>query len=1063
MNINYDHAAGAPSVLTPDYAEPYTLPRGQSSRFHHSSGDPSHWPPTDSRGWRSYNQPPSPAHQEMTYRGPKPHIPHFTDDDPRQFARLKIALDNILPADATERFKYQILVDHLKLEDALLIADSYSNSMYPYSNTMASLTELYGQPHKLALQRINEVLAEPAVKSGDGRGFQLFALKVRALVGMLDQLGKEGRTELECGSHISRLLSKLPHDLRAQFKRFINPIRTPIPTLLDFSDWLEYEVHIQDDDVQIYSSFKDLRLDRQRGVKVKPKSAAHSTTVLLGCDPPAKEPESSTQPRPQINNPEKPKKYCPFCDDIQHYFNQCSEFKKFTKEQKAAWIKTNKRCWRCGREHQAAQCYLKAKCQQCNQVHLEVLHDVNASVPIRPERPAPGPIQPVTYYLDPSWRTSCVLLKMVKVLLYNGKRRIETYAILDDGSERTILLHSAAHELGLQGPSEDLALRTIRQDISTVPGRSVSFSVSSAFHPQKRFRIHGAFTAIDLGLSKHSHPVDTLQKVYRHLRGLPLHSFNQAQPLLLIGSDYPHLLSPVEPVHLGPPGGPAALKTLLGWTLQGPAKVLKHQASTPQCLLTNTLTPSAELLSHVTRLWQMDVLPYQNEKLIIRSKQDTAAVRMLEEKTIRVEVDGIQRYATPLLWKENAPPLSAPKESVLGLLRGTEKRLSKNPAKAETYNQGIKKLLDAGYIKKLTSAESQASVSAWYIPHHMVRHNGKDRIVFNCSFTHQGASLNEHLPGPTLGSTLLGVLLRFREYPIAVSSDIKGMFHQVRLLPEDKPFLRFLWRDTARSTLPDVYEWQVLPFGTTCSPCCATFALQKHVLDHSSPGEGTRHSVENCFYVDNLLQSFTSVSEAEQIVKQLQQLLLTGGFELRQWATNVPAIISHLPPELKSDSSELWLSPDGTDPPERALGLLWHCTSDTITYQLRHTEHPEPTMRNIYRVLARQYDPLGLLIPYTTRAKILVQRLWSKKRDWDDPQLPTDLLQQWHAWESELHQLPAISLPRCYMSPETDFSTCTQSIHIFSDASEKAYGAVAYLRTVDHAGLIQVAFLATRS
>ena len=55
------------------------------------------------------------------------------------------------------RFKYQILVDHLKLEDALLIADSYSKSRYPYTNTMASLTELYGQPHRLALQRINEV------------------------------------------------------------------------------------------------------------------------------------------------------------------------------------------------------------------------------------------------------------------------------------------------------------------------------------------------------------------------------------------------------------------------------------------------------------------------------------------------------------------------------------------------------------------------------------------------------------------------------------------------------------------------------------------------------------------------------------------------------------------------------------------------------------------------------------------------------------------------------------------------------------------------------------------
>ncbi len=322
--------------------------------------------------------------------------------------------------------------------------------------------------------------------------------------------------------------------------------------------------------------------------------------------------------------------------------------------------------------------------------------------------------------------------------------------------------------------------------------------------------------------------IGALQKTYRHLRGLPLHSFNQEQPLLLIGSDYPHLITPVEPVHLGPPGGPAALKTRLGWTLQGHAKVLMHQSSTPQCLLINTLSPSAELLSHVTKLWQMDILPYRNEKLIIRSKQDTAAIRTLEDKTTRVELDGVQRYATPLLWKDNVPPLQSPKEAVLGHLRGIEKRLSQDPARADTYNQEIKKLLDAGYITKITSAEAQSAASSWYIPHHMVQHNGKDRIVFNCSFTYQGASLNEHLlPGPTLGSTLLGVLLRFREYPVAVSSDTKGMFHQVRLLLEDKPFLRFLWRDMDRSTSPDVYEWQVLPFGTTCSPCCATFALQR--------------------------------------------------------------------------------------------------------------------------------------------------------------------------------------------------------------------------------------------
>lgn len=168
-------------------------------------------------------------------------------------------------------------------------------------------------------------------------------------------------------------------------------------------------------------------------------------------------------------------------------------------------------------------------------------------------------VQPVTYHLDPALRSSYVLLKMVKVCLYNGKRKLEIFAILDDGSERTILLDDAAKKLGLRGQTESLVLRTIRQDTRTVPGRSVS--VSSVTHAQKHYQIQKAFTATELCLSRHSHPVEALQKTYRHLRGLPLHSFSQEQPLLLIGSDYPHLITPVEPVHLGPPGGPAALKT----------------------------------------------------------------------------------------------------------------------------------------------------------------------------------------------------------------------------------------------------------------------------------------------------------------------------------------------------------------------------------------------------------------------------------------------------------------------------------------------------------------------
>ncbi len=79
--------------------------------------------------------------QEIIYRGPQPTIPDFTRRDPSEFARLKLALTNLLPDEATEVFKYQVLVDHLKLADARLIADSFLNSSTPYSETLAALTE----------------------------------------------------------------------------------------------------------------------------------------------------------------------------------------------------------------------------------------------------------------------------------------------------------------------------------------------------------------------------------------------------------------------------------------------------------------------------------------------------------------------------------------------------------------------------------------------------------------------------------------------------------------------------------------------------------------------------------------------------------------------------------------------------------------------------------------------------------------------------------------------------------------------------------------------------------
>lgn len=244
-------------------------------------------------------------------------------------------------------------------------------------------------------------------------------------------------------------------------------------------------------------------------------------------------------------------------------------------------------------------------------------------------------------------------------------------------------------------------------------------------------------------------------------------------------------------------------------------------------------------------------------------------------------MDGVSRYATPLLHQKNTAHLQAPPTAVMALLRSTEHRLSRNPEQAASYNAEIHKLENAGYAMSITVDEANKSPESWYIPHHMVYQNGKARVVFNCSYCYQQACLNDNLlPGPTLGSTLLGVLLRFREHAVAISGDIKPMFHQVRLLPEDQPLLRFLWRNMERERSPDIYEWRVLPFGTTCSPCCAVYALQRYVRDHIAGNEDVMEYVLRAFYVNNCLQSFHSSKQAKEFIYKLRDFLAAGGFEI---------------------------------------------------------------------------------------------------------------------------------------------------------------------------------------
>ncbi|XP_039514870.1 uncharacterized protein LOC120469772 [Pimephales promelas] len=994
------------------------------------------------------------------HAAPQPKIPDFVNDNEREFANLKLALDNLLEphAELDEKYKYHILLEHLKLPEAQMIGQSCRHHPYPYSAAMQALQLQYGQPHQLAQSEIAAILTAPEVKPNDARSFQSFALRVHLLVSMLLSLEGPRGMELNCCSHVDRLVGKLPKYLRDGFIEFLqlqgklNSLSINPYNLQDFAGWLHVKAQQQRLSSRLVQRYQYERDPSGSKEKSASKPRSQSTALYHG----AAAMEDTASPGSWKKTPLKVN--CLFCGSKEHYITRCSSIKEQSVSDLCKWISEGKRCWKCARSHAPETCNLKKPCSDCGGIHLQVLHGVARSRATNTS----SATSESRIYLLPSIASGRVFLKVVPVLLHHEAKTIETYAILDDGAQRTMILPTAVQQLQLKGEPETLALRTVRPDTTHLNGSKVTFEISARGKPEKRYQVFGAFTASGIDLVEQSYPVQTLQRRYAHLRGVPLQPFHKVRPLVLIGSDQVHLITAKEPIRQGSKGGPVAVCTALGWALQGAEMSITGQEPVQQCFFISTDHPDDLLYRNVERLWQLDVLPFRNEKLVVRSRQDKEAMQLLASETERVNVKGVQRYATPLLWNPGTPELKGSMQSVLANLRNTERRLQKDPDKASIYSGEIAKLIEAGYVVKLNQTDA-TQTEAWYLPHHLVSHNNKHRLVFDCSFRYHGLSLNDQLlPGPTLGPSLLGVLLRFRQHPVAMSADIKGMFHQVRLLPKDRPFLRFIWRDLQSGNFPDVYEWQVLPFGTTSSPCCAIFALQHHACNSEAKYPGLQRLVHQSFYVDNCLTSFPTVSEAKQAVDQLRSMLAEGGFDLRQWASSHPAVVAHLPTEARSSATEQWLVQNRVDLMEPTLGLRWNCAADTLGYHYRLIEHAELTMRAAYQVLASQYDPLGFILPFTTRAKVIIQQLWAKKRDWDDPDLPPNLKATWTDWESELKQLSTVSIPRCYTPASTTAAEQHSSLHVFCDASERAYGAVAYL-AVETSGDIHVSFVMARS
>ncbi|GFT27015.1 integrase catalytic domain-containing protein [Trichonephila clavipes] len=162
--------------------------------------------------------------------------------------------------------------------------------------------------------------------------------------------------------------------------------------------------------------------------------------------------------------------------------------------------------------------------------------------------------------------------------------------------------------------------------------------------------------------------------------------------------------------------------------------------------------------------------------------------------------------------------------------------------------------------------------------------------------------------------------------------------------------------------------------------------------------------------MDDILSGESTLEGAKKLQTRLSQLYYRGGFELHKWVSNSPELLKDL------SASSYVFDKEFQDAPVKTLG------------------------------------------PIVTKAKIFIQELWKIKLDWSE-QLPPEAMEEWMNFYQKLSKVNNFKIPRCILLP----ATIRIEIHGFSDASERAYASVVYIKCFNESGQSQTRLLCSKS
>ena len=663
-------------------------------------------------------------------------------------------------------------------------------------------------------------------------------------------------------------------------------------------------------------------------------------------------------------------------------------------------------------------------------------------------------------------------------------KKLKAYCILDEQSNTTIVDEKVVQYFGQKFPSQEISMKFASQDYEqTISSKLVTGLQIKGVLTNEVIDIPRAVSCPNISDTTYEVATPDIVRKHPHLAHYAEH-FPEFDPntevLILIGRDCGRAmatkcLSDTEPyIHQSP----------LGYSLVG--SVCPKSKNRDHIILKTHLgrhttgsNPLKESLSsvgndtiHVKTLFENKPSIHDNFQTFETHHDDDNLGLSTNDKTFmslmnsHINITDEGYIELPLPTKTEVLPDN--KSAIYMRSSKTLEKLKSEPIKLEACLKSMDKSMKSGFVEEVPARELNSQNPTWHLPIFCVEQakKSKFRLVYDASARYKGTSLNDVLlQGPDLNNQLRSVLLRFREEPVAFGADIESMYNNFKVPIEQKDLLRFFWYKDNNPENPIIqYRSTSHIFGCTSSPAVATYGLKYCASKVPDKDSEVYDYLNKSFYVDDGMYSTKSSNTAIYILSRTISLLKRYNLRLHKIVSNSKEVLANFPES--EHASPITKLPTDKASNCSTLGVSWNTDEDVF---IMNSEIPlKPfTKRGILSTNNSLYDPIGMSAPVSLTGKLLQREILLggannelSKLGWDD-NLPENYYSNWTSWISSLKTLDGLRISRGFYP--NGFNPIEQELHVFSDASEKAIGHVAYMRSINKEHQVHVAFVTASS